>query len=220
MKQFIRIYISMALFVLFGVSAYAGGKVEVADDVSNGTITGQVNGTQVTLTVTPDPGYYIRKTDIIAEKTFMPLAASRRSIPMNDRLEIVGDDPDDLSQPRTYTVTLPSEEYDVLVHANFQLRGGKAEVNDAILNGTVVASVDQLTMTVTVTPSDGYYIRKEDVIVSKTFMPAATSRRAAPVADHLTLTGEAPDDLSQPRTYTAQLPGWEYSAYVDATFLW
>ena len=218
MKQFIRIYISMALFVLFGVSAYAGGKVEVADDVSNGTITGQVNGTQVTLTVTPDPGYYIRKTDIIAEKTFMPLAASRRSIPMNDRLEIVGDDPDDLSQPRTYTVTLPSEEYDVLVHANFQLRGGKAEVNDAILNGTVVASVDQLTMTVTVTPSDGYYIRKEDVIVSKTFMPAATSRRAAPVADHLTLTGEDPDDLSQPRTYTAQLPGWEYSAYVDATF--
>jgi len=218
MKQFIRRYISMALFVLFGVSAFAGGKVEVADDVSNGTITGQANGTIVTLTVTPDPGYYIRKSDIVAEKTIMPVASSRRAFPLTDQLEIVGEDPEDLSQQRVYTVTLPSEEYDVLVHANFQLRGGKAEVNDAILNGTVVSSVDQLTVTVTVTPADGYYIRKEDVIVSKTFMPAATSRRAAPVADHLTLTGEDPDDLSQPRTYTAQLPGWEYSAYVDATF--
>ena len=218
MKQFIRRYISMALFVLFGVSAFAGGKVEVADDVSNGTITGQANGTIVTLTVTPDPGYYIRKSDIVAEKTIMPVASSRRAFPLTDQLEIVGEDPEDLTQQRIYTVTLPSEEYDVLVHANFQLRGGKAEVNDAILNGTVVSSVDQLTVTVTVTPADGYYIRKEDVIVSKTFMPAATSRRAAPVADHLTLTGEDPDDLSQPRTYTAQLPGWEYSAYVDATF--
>ncbi len=218
MKQFIRRYISMALFVLFGVSAFAGGKVEVADDVSNGTITGQANGTIVTLTVTPDPGYYIRKSDIVAEKTIMPVASSRRAFPLADQLEIVGEDPEDLTQQRIYTVTLPSEEYDILVHANFQLRGGKAEVNDAIINGMVVSSVDQLTVTVTVTPADGYYIRKEDVIVSKTFMPAATSRRAAPVADHLTLTGEAPDDLSQPRTYTAQLPGWEYSAYVDATF--
>ena len=218
MKQFIRRYISMALFVLLGVSAFAGGKVEVADDVSNGTITGQANGTIVTLTVTPDPGYYIRKSDILAEKTIMPVASSRRAFPLTGQLEIVGEDPEDLTQQRIYTVTLPSEEYDVLIHANFQLRGGKAEVNDAILNGTVVSSVDQLTVTVTVTPADGYYIRKEDVIVSKTFMPAATSRRAAPVADHLTLTGEDPDDLSQPRTYTAQLPGWEYSAYVDATF--
>ena len=218
MKQFIRRYISMALFLLLGVSAFAGGKVEVADDVSNGTITGQANGTIVTLTVTPDPGYYIRKSDIVAEKTIMPVASSRKAFPLTDQLEIVGEDPEDLTQQRIYTVTLPSEEYDILVHANFQLRGGKAEVNDAILNGTVVSSVDQLTVTVTVTPADGYYIRKEDVIVSKTFMPAATSRRAAPVADHLTLTGEDPDDLSQPRTYTAQLPGWEYSAYVDATF--
>ena len=218
MKQFIRRYISMALFLLLGVSAFAGGKVEVADDVSNGTITGQANGTIVTLTVTPDPGYYIRKSDIVAEKTIMPVASSRRAFPLTDQLEIVGEDPEDLTQQRIYTVTLPSEEYDILVHANFQLRGGKAEVNDAIINGMVVSSVDQLTVTVTVTPADGYYIRKEDVIVSKTFMPAATSRRAAPVADHLTLTGEDPDDLSQPRTYTAQLPGWEYSAYVDATF--
>ena len=34
MKQFIRRYISMALFLLLGVSAFAGGKVEVADDES------------------------------------------------------------------------------------------------------------------------------------------------------------------------------------------
>ena len=113
MKQFIRRYISMAHFVLFGVSAFAGGKVEVADDVSNGTITGQANGTIVTLTVTPDPGYYIRKSDIVAEKTIMPVASSRRAFPLTDQLEIVGEDPEDLTQQRIYTVTLPSEEYDI-----------------------------------------------------------------------------------------------------------
>ena len=218
MKQFIRIYISMALFVLLGMSAFAGGKVEVADDVSNGTITGQVNGTIVTLTVTPDPGYYIRKTDLVAEKTFMPLARSKRAVPLADQLEIVGDDPEDLSQQRTYTVTLPSEEYDVLVHANFQARGGKAEVNDAIRNGTVVASVDQLTLTVTVTPADGYYFKKENLRVDKTYMPRS-SRATTPIPDELEIIGDDPADLSKPRTYTVTLPGWEYDAWVDATFM-
>ena len=122
MKQFIKNSLCLTLLALCGVSVFAGGKVEVADDVSNGTITGQVSGTQVTLTVTPAEGFYIRKADLVAEKTFMPVAASRSTVPMADQLTIEGEDPADLSQQRTYTVTLPSEEYDVLVHANFTQR--------------------------------------------------------------------------------------------------
>lgn len=291
MKQFIRIYISMALFLLLGTSAYAGGKVEVADDASNGTVTGLVNGTTVTLTVTPAPGYYIRKSDLVAEKTFMPLAASRRSVPLADRLEIVGDDPEDLSLQRTYTMTLPSEEYDVLVHASFTnrtkidkvqvslsetrfvynagvqrpvvsvnglvegrdyevvysapasteagnysltvnglstyqgsfsynyliQRGGIVEVNSGIQHGTVMASVDQLTVTVTVTPADGYYFKKENLRVDKTYMPRS-SRAATPIPDGLEINGDDPADLSKPRTYTVTLPDFEYDAWVDATF--
>ena len=211
---------------------------------------------------------------------------------MPDDLALVGNDPDDLSQPRTYTVTLPGEEYDILLDVKYTqkqtvtegmvslsetvfvyneqvqrpvvsvqglmenrdymvtysnpaskeadtytvtvtgysmwagtitrsykiFRGGKAEVNNSLNGGTIATAVDGLTVTLTVTPADGYYIRKQDVVVAKTFMPVAAPRRTTPVADLLELTGDDPDDLSLPRTYTAQLPGWEYSAFADATF--
>ena len=278
---------------LFSLSVAAAGKVEVIGDTSHGTVTSTANGAVVTVTITPAEGYYIRKSDITATKTFMPMAAPRRSsVPIADELTLVGADPEDLSQARTYTITLPSEEYDILLDVKYFTRnaitesmvslsetvfvynekvqcptvfvrgltenkdytlsysnpnsletgeytvtvkgisawkgtitrtykifaGGKAEVNNNITGGTIATAVDGLTVTLTVTPANGYYIRKQDVIVAKTFMPVTASRHSAPVADHLTLTGEDPDDLSLPRTYTAQLPGWEYSAYADATF--
>jgi len=291
MKQFIKKGLCLTLLALCGVSAFAGGKVEVADDVSNGTITGQVSGTQVTLTVTPAEGFYIRKADLVAEKTFMPVAASRSTVPMADQLTIEGEDPADLSQQRTYTVTLPSEEYDVLVHANFTQRtmitremvtvsetrfvyntdvqrpsvsvgrllegrdyevvfsdpasteagnywltvnglstyqgthsftysikrGGNAEVNSEILNGSVKAEVDGLTLTVTVIPADGYYFQKKNLRVDKTYMPVA-ARSTTPISDELVIVGDDPADLSLPRTYTVTMPGWEFDAWVDATF--
>ena len=262
-------------------------------DASRGTVTSSVDGTVVTLTIAPAEGYYVSKNDISAVKTFMPTMAPRRSpVPIADELTLVGNDPDDLSQPRSYTVTLPGEEYGLLVNIRYAERqriteqmvrlsetlfvynekeqrptviidgltegrdftvqyaeptsvaagtytltvtgrstwtgsvtrtykifaGGKAEVNNSIAGGTIATAVDGLTVTLTVTPADGYYIRKQDVVVAKTFMPVAAPRRTTPVADLLELTGDDPDDLSLPRTYTAQLPGWEYSVYVDATF--
>ena len=279
--------------LLFSWSAAAAVKVEVLSDASRGTVTSSVDGTVVTLTIAPAEGYYVSKNDISAVKTFMPTMAPRRSpVPIADELTLVGNDPDDLSQPRSYTVTLPGEEYGLLVNIRYAERqriteqmvrlsetlfvynekeqrptviidgltegrdftvqyaeptsvaagtytltvtgrsmwtgsvtrtykifaGGKAEVNNSIAGGTIATAVDGLTVTLTVTPADGYYIRKQDVVVAKTFMPVAAPRRTTPVADLLELTGDDPDDLSLPRTYTAQLPGWEYSVYVDATF--
>ena len=281
----------MTLLALCGVSVFAGGKVEVANDVSNGTITGQVNGTQVTLTVTPAEGFFIRKADLVAEKTFMPVAASRRRVPIADQLTIEGEDPADLSQQRTYTLTLPSVEYDVLIHANFTqrtlitremvkvsgtrfiyntgvqrpvvsisgltegrdyevvysdpasteagnysltvnglstyhgshnftyaiTRGGNAEVNSDIVNGSVKAVVDGLTLTLTVTPADGYYFQKKNLRVDKTYMPVA-ARSTTPISDELAIVGDDPDDLSLPRTYTVEIPAWEFDVWIDATF--
>ncbi len=285
--------ISAVVALLFSWSAAAAVKVEVLSDVSRGTVTSSVDGTVVTLTIAPAEGYYVSKNDISTVKTFMPTMAPRRSpVPIADELTLVGNDPDDLSQPRSYTVTLPGEEYGLLVNIRYAERqriteqmvrlsetlfvynekeqrptviidgltegrdftvqyaeptsvaagtytltvtgrstwtgsvtrtykifaGGKAEVNNSIAGGTIATAVDGLTVTLTVTPADGYYIRKQDVVVAKTFMPVAAPRRTIPVADLLELTGDDPDDLSLPRTYTAQLPGWEYSVYVDATF--
>ena len=288
-----RIFLMAA--ALITLSATAAGKVEVTGNTDYGTVTSQVNDAVATITVTPASGYYIRKSDITATRTFMPSAAEarRRSIPIPDQLSLVGNDPDDLSQPRTYTVTLPGEEYDILLEVNYQTqstlteamvvlsetvfvynkqvqqptvfiegltegrdfvvncstdkptepgtytltvkgcsvwngtvtrsyqihKGGKAEVNTNIQGGVIATAVDEQTVTLTVTPADGYYIRKQDIRVSKTYMPVAPdSRRSTPVSDWLTLEGDDPDDLSLARTYTAKLPGWEYSAWVDATF--
>ena len=277
---------------LFCLSATAG-KVEVIGDGSQGTVDWKAEGAVITLTVTPTEGNFIRKNDITITKTFMPTAARRRAeVPIGDGLTLVGADPDDLSLPRTYTVTMPGEEYDLLVRLQFSncqiitesmvrlsetvfvynenaqrpkvfvsgltegtdftvtydnpasasageygitikgrstwtgtvrrtykiFTGGKAEVNKSIEGGTIATAVDGLTVMLTVTPTDGYYIRKQDIAVAKTYMPVAASRRSIPVADRLELTGDDPDDLSLPRTYTAQLSGWEYSAYVDAMF--
>lgn len=298
-RQSIMRYFVVAAVLLWTLSTIAGGKVEVTGDTSHGTVTSKADGAVVTLTVTPQAGYYIRKSDIKATRTFMPTAnarstnrAARNSIPMPDDLTLVGNDPDDLSQPRTYTVTLPGEEYDILLDVKYTqkqavtegmvslsetvfvyneqvqrpvvsvqglmenrdymvtysnptskeadtytvtvtgysmwagtitrsykiFRGGKAEVNNSLNGGTIATAVEGLKVTLTVTPADGYYIRKQDIVVAKTFMPVAAPRRTTPVADLLELTGEDPDDLSLPRTYTAQLPGWEYSAFADATF--
>ena len=277
---------------LFCLSATAG-KVEVIGDGSQGTVDWKAEGAVITLTVTPTEGNFIRKNDITITKTFMPTAARRRAeVPIGDGLTLVGADPDDLSLPRTYTVTMPGEEYDLLVRLQFSncqiitesmvrlsetvfvynenaqrpkvfvsgltegtdftvtydnpasasageygitikgrstwtgtvrrtykiFTGGKAEVNKSIEGGTIATAVDGLTVMLTVTPTDGYYIRKQDIAVAKTYMPVAASRQSIPVADRLELTGDDPDDLSLPRTYTAQLSGWEYSAYVDAMF--
>ena len=292
-RTFIRGLFSVVA-ALFALSAAAAGKVEVTGDTSHGMVTSEVNGAVVALTVTPADGYFIRKSDIKVSKTFMPTSAFSRGagIPIDDNLTLAGNDPDDLSQPRTYTVTMPGEEYDLLVEVSYTSRqaitermvtlsetvfvynemeqrpavfvsgltegkdytltysnpnsratgeytvtvkgcsgwsgtitrtykifaGGKAEVNNSITGGTIATAVDGLTVTLTVTPDDGYYIRKQDVVVAKTYMPVAASRRSVPIADQLTLTGEDPDDLSLPRTYTTQLPDWEYSTYTNATF--
>jgi hypothetical protein len=281
--------------LLCTLSAAAAGKVEVTGDTSHGTVQSSVQGSVVTFIVTPAEGYYIRKSDITASKSFMPTAETRRrskSVPVSDELTLVGNDPDDLSQPRTYTVTLPGEEYDVILDVQFTeqqriteqmvtlsetlfvyneqeqrpvvlvaglqegvdfsvtyaeptsvtsgtytltvagrstwqgtvertykiFAGGKAEVNKNITGGIIATSVDGLTVTLTVTPADGYYIRKEDILVEKTFMPVESARRAAPISNGLTINGDDPDDLSLPRTYTVELPGWEYDALVNADF--
>lgn len=281
--------------VLCTLSAAAAGKVEVTGDTSHGTVQSSVQGAVVTLIVTPAQGYYIRKSDITASKSFMPVPEGRRmakGIPVSDELTLVGNDPDDLSLSRTYTVTLPGEEYDVLLDVQYSQRrqiteqmlslsetlfvyneqvqrpmvfvdgltegvdydvtysdpasvtsgtytltvqgrstwvgtfersykifsGGKAEVKKDIKGGIIATAIDGLTLTLTVTPENGYYIRKEDVMVEKTFMPVESARRAAPVSNSLTINGDDPDDLSLPRTYTVELPGWEYDALVGAEF--
>ena len=92
-----------------------------------------------------------------------------------------------------------------------------------ITNGTVTADKNSASkgdvVTITVTPSDGYYFLKENLKVVKTVDPnVARTRVAIPVEETITIYGDDPDDLGAKRSYTFVIPedGFEYQ--VTASF--
>ena len=93
-------------------------------------------------------------------------------------------------------------------------RNGNISVESTVLS----SDETEFTVTLKVTPADGYYISKSDITVQKTIDPSlATARAMVPVAGKLELEGNDPDVLSAERTYTFALPVG-YNAYVTATF--
>jgi len=79
------------------------------------------------------------------------------------------------------------------------------------------AADGSVVVTITVTPENGYEIRKADVTVMPTLAPSETRASQAPsLAEPLTLYGDDPEDLSQPRDYTftvgAGLGAWVQTA--------
>jgi len=84
--------------------AYAGGLIEVtgqSDPAEDGSVV-------VTITVTPNEGYYIAKEDILVVPTLpSSLPTTRDGAPVvANKLELNGDDPENLSDKRDYTFTL------------------------------------------------------------------------------------------------------------------
>ncbi len=156
----LRTMILTALLMLFsmGVGAkvtvetgkFTGGTVvekTQTENAADGTVT-------VTLTVTPAKGYAISKKNITVVATIAPSSSrgsSRRNAPeIGDALELKGDDPKDLSQPRDYTVTVDANLGVWVKEAKFKESGAKAG------NPTPITSLSSLT-------SDGDYIITEDI---------------------------------------------------------
>ena len=77
MKNYIRI-LTMITALMFGAANGAWAltnddiEIEVKPDASAGNISKSVSGREVTLTVTPASGYYIKASDIVAEKLVDP----------------------------------------------------------------------------------------------------------------------------------------------------
>ena len=82
----------------------------------------------------------------------------------------------------------------------------------------VVKSVEGQTVTITVTPAEGYMISKSDIIVQKLqSLGQAQSRRRAPaIADRLTVTGSDETDVAA--DYTFEVPTGYAGALVTVTF--
>ena len=126
--------------------SYTGGTVTAAQGVE-----AEDHSVVVTLTVTPDPGYYIRKGDITVQLVRDPAAGSRADseVPMGDAvvLSYNGDtnaDVTDLTQSREYTFTVPGGLNAYVSKAEFQ-----STASIGVEGANVSWSYDETTITIT-----------------------------------------------------------------------
>lgn len=98
------------------LDTYAHGSVTVDKATAN-------PGETVTITVTPDAGYYCAKENVKAEKTIDGGSAQAPGLKANPGVgsfvEIQGDAPADIRDVATYTFTMPEAPYGVQVTAEF-----------------------------------------------------------------------------------------------------
>ena len=123
-------------------------------------------GETVTITVTPDAGYQIAKSDIVAEATIDPGNAQAPGLKADGpnvgyKIELQGDDPASLKEARTYTFTMPDAPLNVLITAHFSgVLDYNITISPDIVNGTVTSDKTtasyQETVILTVTPAEGY----------------------------------------------------------------
>lgn len=115
--------------LLCGTTAAQSAQTVTIATVVNGIVTVDSSthdaGDVVTVTVTPDAGYYIQRDDITVEATIDPGRAhapghSNAAPQVGYYIDLQGDQPDDPSIEASYTFTMPEEPYDVLITAHFQ----------------------------------------------------------------------------------------------------
>ena len=100
-------------------------------------------------------------------------------------------------------------------------------INDNSGGEVKVTKTEGQVVTITVTPSDGYYIAKGDIVVMPVKDPSATrsdvddaapeDEKTMPTGEPLTLEGDDPDELTQERDYAFTVPVG-LGALVEAAF--
>lgn len=98
-------------------------------------------------------------------------------------------------------------------------------INDNSGGEVKVTKTEGQVVTITVTPSDGYYIAKGDIVVIPVMDPSTRGEgdgtpgeeKTMPTGEPLTLEGDDPDDLTQERDYAFTVPEG-LGALVEAAF--
>ena len=114
--------------VVVNISDFTGGAVVVKEKKDQ----------DITVTVTPAKGYFIEKSDMTVYAVKDPAKLTRSddgTIPVGPALELTGDDPDDLTQPRDYTFTVPEGLGAWVYGADFH------EVDKPVTSGKLSADV-------------------------------------------------------------------------------
>ena len=162
MKKLMKRICMAALLAIVSTAAMADEavtRVILEKSYTGGTVTA-VQGVEaedysvvVTLTVTPDPGYYIRKGDITVQLVRDPAAGSRADseVPMGDAvvLSYGGDanaDVTDFTQSREYTFTVPGGLNAYVSKAEFQ-----STASIGVEGANVSWSYDETATTITIT---------------------------------------------------------------------
>ena len=111
MKTMKRMMIlALLAMVSVGLKAEDAQVKVVFSEFTGGTVvTKAIEGQTVTITVTPDEGYMIAKSDIEVVAVKDPASATRgeETISIGKALELIGDDPDDLTEARDYSFEVP-----------------------------------------------------------------------------------------------------------------
>ena len=166
-----RLLLLLAMLLCGVATTWAAQKVVVAP-TTNGTVAvdnaAPTAGATVTVTVTPADRYQIAKSDIEVVATIDPGNAQAPALMeagpgVGMKIDLVGDDPANLNDARTYTFTMPAEPYNVLITAKFTgMTEFNITVDDAIENGNVTVdkttAVEGETVTITATPAQGYEV--------------------------------------------------------------
>ena len=102
--------LALLAMVSMGLKAQDAQVKVLFSDFTGGTVeTKAIAGQEVTITVTPDEGYQIEKSDIEVIAVKDPASATRgdESISIGSALELIGEDPEDLTEAREYSFVVP-----------------------------------------------------------------------------------------------------------------
>ena len=161
MKKVMKRICMAALLAIVSTAAMADEtvtRVILEESYTGGTVTA-VQGEEdandhsvvVTLTVTPDPGYYIRKGDITVQLVRDPAAGTRddKEVPMGDAVVLsyggnADADVTDFTQSREYTFTVPGGLNAYVSKAEFQ-----STASIGVEGANVSWSYDETTITIT-----------------------------------------------------------------------
>ena len=127
MKKVMNRIWTLALLTIVSMAATAQVKVDLNESYTGGAISAtqsepaEDGSVLVTLTVAPAEGYQIAKSDILVVAT-VPAAGTRESgVSIAGNLELMGDDPKDLTEKRDYTFTVKAGLGAWVKEANFHV---------------------------------------------------------------------------------------------------
>ena len=173
--QTVKKLFMLLVVLLCGMTAAWGAQQVSVSATSNGQVTfspeAPTAGQTVTITVTPNQGYCIHKSDIVVKKTIDAGSAQGPArIGIAGNIEISGTEPSNPTVEAQYTFTMPEEPYGARIDATFSEAPVFNITVDNALNGTVSIYQNKTTaipgeeVSVSATPETGYEV--ENVFIS------------------------------------------------------